>query len=493
MAKKKATLVINPHAGQNVAHLSDILAIMAAGGWKTHITLKEYGGHSIQLARAACKRGDDLVIAYGGDGTLNQVVNGIMNSGEEQCRLAVIPGGTANLWAREMGIPIEPVRSALSLLCSEERAVDVGYIDVAAVTFADGSAIEFDTEHNGKSKGRKRGRKTKNHFLLMAGLGADAAVMGSVSKTLKYRVGPLAVGLSMMKELPTYPTFPVEVKALRHGEESLLWQGEAVQLVIGNTRRYAIVAEMTPEASIDDGRLDLCIITAGDPLSTAQQLAALVLRRKPDTTVSSYFQEAHFFITIPASVQVQLDGSAVKLKDYLDKNVYEQVLGRAGTEQVMITYRIDVEPHALRVLVPSDCSSELFEQPEAEQSVTEGKELSVHEKDKRSEESQRMRDSESGAVPGSLVRGRRVTMIGKAVQVEIKKQPAYVLAGTTPKLSTSEQRVVAVVINKKTVLHDQQGNTLPFDDVASVKEGAVITVEGKKNKRGVIRATTMVI
>ena len=486
MAKKKATLVINPHAGQNVARLSDILAIMAAGGWKTHIALKEYGRHSIELARSAGRRGDDLVIAYGGDGTLNQVVNGIMNSGEEQCRLAVIPGGTANLWAREMGIPTEPVKAALSLLCSEERKVDAGFIDVAAVTFADGSSIEVKPE-------RKRGRRTKNHFLLMAGLGADAAVMGSVSKTLKYRVGPLAVGLSMMKELPTYPTFPVKVEAVRRGEECLLWQGEAVQLVIGNTRRYAIVAEMTPEASIDDGRLDLCIITAGDPLSTAQQLAALVLRRKPDTTVSSYFQEAHFLITIPASVQVQLDGSAVKLKDYLNKDVYKQVLEHANAEQVMITYRIDVEPHALRVLVPSDCSSELFERPEAEQSVTEGKELSVHEKDRQSEESQRIRDSESGAVPGSLVRGRQVTMIGKAVQVEIKKQPAYVLAGTTPKLSTGEQRMVVVVINKKTVLHDQEGNALPFDDVASVKEGAVITVEGKKNRRGVIRATTMVI
>ncbi len=325
----------------------------------------------------------------------------------------------------------------------------------------------------------------------MAGLGADAAIIGGVSKTLKYRVGPLAVGLSMMKELPVQPSFPVEVRAIEHGKDKLLWQGEALQMVIGNTRRYAIVTEMTPEASIDDGLLDLCIITAGNPLSTAQQVAALVLRHKPDTTVSSYFQQAHFRITIPSSVQMELDGSAVKLKDYLDKEVYEQVLEQTSEKQVMVTYRIDVVPHALHMLVPSTCDSQLFSEIQAEQAVAEETEESAREKKQVAEESRQVRNSESGAIPGSLIKGRQVTVIGSALQTD--KKQTCVIAGTTPKLATGDLKVVAIVVNKDTVLHNQEGNTLHFEDLSNIKEGAVITVEGKKSKRGVVHATAMLV
>src|SRR5205823_8313504 len=134
----------------------------------------------------------------------------------------------------------------------------------------------------------------------------DAAVMENVSKPLKYRIGPLAVGLSMAKELPTHHPFPVEIQGTHGGEP--LWKGEALQVVIGNTRRYGDIAEMTPNAYIDDGVLDICVITSGDPLSTVQQITALLFRRKPDNTVSEYFRGAHFTISVPASINMQLDG-----------------------------------------------------------------------------------------------------------------------------------------------------------------------------------------
>jgi diacylglycerol kinase family enzyme len=97
MRCKKASLVVNPRTGQNVAKLPDVLAVLSAAGWKTGIALKEYGGHSMQLANEATGGGSDLVIAYGGDGTLNQVINGVMNSKGSHRIVGVIPGGTANL------------------------------------------------------------------------------------------------------------------------------------------------------------------------------------------------------------------------------------------------------------------------------------------------------------------------------------------------------------------------------------------------------------
>ena len=109
MKCKRACLVINPRAGQNIAKLADVIAVLAAAGWKTDIAIKEYGGHSMELATKAAEEDYDLVIGYGGDGTLNNVVNGVMNVKGQQSIVGVIPGCTANVWAGEVGIPVGPV------------------------------------------------------------------------------------------------------------------------------------------------------------------------------------------------------------------------------------------------------------------------------------------------------------------------------------------------------------------------------------------------
>jgi hypothetical protein len=75
---KKAYLIINPRAGHNFTRISEVLAILSAAGWKTHIAVKQFAGHAIELATRAAEQDYDLVIAYGGDGTINHVVNGLM-------------------------------------------------------------------------------------------------------------------------------------------------------------------------------------------------------------------------------------------------------------------------------------------------------------------------------------------------------------------------------------------------------------------------------
>src|SRR5947209_1623765 len=144
MRGKRASLVINPRTGQNVAKLADVLAVFAAAGWKTDIALKEYGGHTMELAKEAAEASSDLVVAYGGDGTLNQVVNGVMNAKGQHSVVGVIPGGTANVWAGEVGIPIDPVKAALSLVNSEPRKVDIGHVEVEALAFPEDTSSDED-------------------------------------------------------------------------------------------------------------------------------------------------------------------------------------------------------------------------------------------------------------------------------------------------------------------------------------------------------------
>ena len=235
MKCKNAFLVISPRAGEYLAKLSDVLAIFAAAGWSTELALKEYGGQTMDLAAKAAEAGSDLVIAYGGDGTLNQVVNGVMHAKGQHSIVGLIPGGTANVWAGEISLLDDPVNAALTLVGSDARKVDLGHVEVEGIAFPD-SPQDNHQQHGKQSrkKNAKAASKAKHHFLLMAGLGIDAAVMGHVSKPLKYQVGALAVGITAAKELPRQHRFPVEIRA---GNADLLWKGEALQVLIRNTPR----------------------------------------------------------------------------------------------------------------------------------------------------------------------------------------------------------------------------------------------------------------
>ena len=138
MKCKTAYLIINPGLGENVAKLTDMIAVFSAAGWKTDTALKEFGGHTTQLAKKAAEAGYDLVIGYGGDGTLNQVVNGVMAAKRRRTIVGVIPGGTANVWAHEIGMSEDPVKASLLLINSEGRKVDVGHVEVDVLPVASG-------------------------------------------------------------------------------------------------------------------------------------------------------------------------------------------------------------------------------------------------------------------------------------------------------------------------------------------------------------------
>ncbi len=524
---KKARLIVNPRAGENLTKLTDIIAVLAAAGWKTDVELKEYGGQVLELAMEAAEDGYDLVIAYGGDGTVNQVVNGVMNAKGQHSIVGVIPGGTANVWADEIGIPNDPVKAALTLVNSEVRKVDIGHVAVESLTFSD--EAQNDANHAGsqtngqgkKSRKAKATSKARHHFLLMAGLGIDAAVMQHVSKPMKYQIGPLAVGFSAAKELPKQHPFPVEIRAANNkGNGDLVWQGEAIQVIIGNTRKYADVVEMTPNAYIDDGILDVCVITAGDTLSTLQQITSLLLHRKPGNLTAEYFHGAHLSISVPASIDLQLDGSAVKLKDYLSKSDRKALKKAGDAERVMVNYRFDAMPQALHIAIPSTYNNSLFEhtdgkgvshpelsqQAHEEQASGDTHDQSSTEQSQDEEQHSQVAEnaSENNGKPDEeeqkelakrvsklMEQGRKVTVVGASPNPD--KKETYIIAGGAHKQSTGATRPVAVRVNGNTSVLRQTGETVSPAVVQELQEGSEIVVEGKKSKRGVIPAKRVVV
>ncbi len=496
MYHPRVCLVINPRDGQNLSKLTGILAVFAAAGWKTDIVLKEYGGHTMELATNAATKGYDQVIAYGGDGTLSQVVNGLMNGKKHKSIVGTLPGGTVNQWAAEVGIPQDPVKAALALVSSDVRKVDVARVDVTSLTplpsmqkEQQNSAIDIHE----KKVNAKTPSGVRQYFLLMSGLGIDAAIMGRVNKNLKHHIGVAAVGITATEQLPEQRAFPVEVRVTnKENDKEQVWKGEALQVVIGNTRRYANTVEMTVDASIDDGKLDACVIMAGDPLSTVQQIASLLFRRKPDSSTAEFFRGAQLLISVPASIALELDGSTVKLKDFLCKSDRKALQHAGDMKEVMVTYRFSALSHALQAAIPRNYAGPLFEK-----SDNDGASQSAQE-DTKNASSQQLPASSTSEQWGSneqrnalVEHGRKVAVVGVAIHTD--KKQTFIIAGTTSKKSTGETIPVAICVDDNTALLKQAGELAAAGDVEHLQENAVIVVEGKKSKRGVIHATHMVI
>jgi YegS/Rv2252/BmrU family lipid kinase len=310
----RACLIINPKSGRGGVDLSEALTVLQAHGWEVAVRRKLHGGHATELAQEAVRAGYNVVVDCGGDGTLNEIVEGVVGT---DAAIGTLPGGTANLWAHETGISRNLGVAALQLVSAERRRVDVGQVTV-----------------NGKHK---------QHFVLMAGLGIDGAILTHLSKTLKNRIGKLAYAPALVRAMPELHAVPVRLEM-----DGLHWQGQVSQVIVGNTRRYASFTRITPDAYADDGLLDICLISARGPLSAARQLTTLALRQRPSPASAQTYRAANITLTAPVVLPLQVDGGSVDL-DEQDDLTAEGVI-----------YRFTLLAQSASVLIPRTYDGELF-------------------------------------------------------------------------------------------------------------------------------------
>ena len=445
--------------------------MLSAAGWKTDTAIKEFGGQTRRLAKKAADAGYDLLIGFGGDGTLNQLVNGVMAAKRDGCTVGVLPGGTANVWAHEIGIPEDPIKASLRLVNSEGRKVDVGHV---AVDF-----LPFAPARNDQHVEKGQAPQGRHHFLLMAGLGMDAAIMRRVPTSLKERIGKAAVALATLRTLPSQHAFPVEIWSPdATGNETLRWRGEAFQVIVGNTRRYGNFAEVTPKAIIDDGALDVCVITAGGILSTIDQILSILLQHNPRDARIKRFRDSHFCIRAPASIDLQLDGSRMKTRD-----------STKGSEAVMATYRFDAIPRALCMAIPCTYTGSLFEHGSAKSLADKREERQTAAVEAPTAKD--LQDAEAKEHHALLAHGRKVTVVGVAPNPE--REATYIVAGDSAEKKASATKPIAVRIDHKTTLVGPRGEPLPTTFASKLTESTVIVVEGKQNKRGVVKAKRVAV
>ena len=184
------------------------------------------------MAITAVKAGVDLVVAAGGDGTVRAVAAGLRGSGVP---LGLVPTGTGNLFARNLGIPVNDQADAVVLaFAGMDRAVDV---IVADITRADGG--------------------TESHAsLVMAGIGIDAAMISNTNPELKKRVGWLAYVDAGLRAIPVSKPFRV----VHRTDAGRLHRSRVSSILVANLGVLPGNIELVPDAELDDGKLDVVVL-----------------------------------------------------------------------------------------------------------------------------------------------------------------------------------------------------------------------------------------
>jgi YegS/Rv2252/BmrU family lipid kinase len=313
----RVLLVDNPRSWRGRYPVARVRPILEAAGWRIDVAHRSLGTTMRQLISRVGADGLEIVVAAGGDGTLRDVATALAS---DPLELGILPGGTANVFAHELGIPIEPESAATALLEARPRDIDVGRL-----ILPDGHATRF---------------------LISAGFGLDGAIMAATDNRLKRRVGPLAILLAGLATVPRREAFEVEVRV----DGQTCWHGRAIQVLAGNTRRYANLVEPTPEARLDDGLLDLLVIPEMALSRLAAFAAYFVREGRPDPGASVTIRAPRIELRFDRQVDIQLDGSPLGRR-------LQARLGIIGA----VDFHLEAEAAAIRLRVPRDYAGPLLD------------------------------------------------------------------------------------------------------------------------------------
>ena len=244
-----ALLIHNPSAGNGggarLRELDGARRILASAGIHTDLAVTRRPGDAMEIARRAGADGRQLVIACGGDGTLNEVVNGLAaQHNGHRVPLAVLPGGTANVLAKELGLPWDIPRAAHCLVRGQLRKIALGLA----------TPIERP--------------EMKRYFISVAGAGPDGVMVYSLDVHLKARLGILAYWWEGVRQIFRYdfPRFRVVTPDK---------QLEATLIIVGRTKHYGGPFRITTQADLLEDSFELAALTTQSGLRYLSYLPML--------------------------------------------------------------------------------------------------------------------------------------------------------------------------------------------------------------------------
>ena len=273
----RTCVIFNPAArGEKARHFRRHLEAL---GNQATLKLTAAAGDARRLAEEAVNEGFDIVVAAGGDGTLNEVLNGLGDAPEgfERARLGLLPLGTVNVFARELGLPVRLEAAWEAIQQGKETRIDLPCVDHEA-----------------------DGLRQRRYFAQLAGAGLDARAIELVHWPLKKRIGPLAYVVAGLKALMGAQS---KITVTGGGRSET---GELV--LIGNGRLYGGQYRIFPGADLRDGRLDVCVFPRVNWLTLARCGPALLLQGRPPASLVRAFQAESLTLNSPVPTPLEADG-----------------------------------------------------------------------------------------------------------------------------------------------------------------------------------------
>ena len=239
---KKAMIICNPSSGKEEAekNVDSVKEILSKKEFTVDLRMTEKERDAENFAKLACREQFDVVVSMGGDGTLNETINGLAEQ-EHRPALGIIPLGTVNDFARALHIPLEPDQAIELLSEGYSRPVDIGKINTT-------------------------------YFMNIVAVGEIAEASFSVSAKQKTLLGPLAYFIEGIKTLTSNRSFPIK---LQHDNGT--WDGEALLILATLTNSVGGFDKAAPDAKVDDGHLK-CIIIKDASIFQMMKLTASLLK-----------------------------------------------------------------------------------------------------------------------------------------------------------------------------------------------------------------------
>ena len=273
----RTCIIFNPTAkGNKARHFRHHLDEFAAD-----CTLKMTAamGDARKLAAAAVEEGFEIIVAAGGDGTLNEVLNGIVDApkGFERARLGVLPLGTVNVFAREVQIPLKLERAWKTIRAGRETLIDLGVVDY-----------------------QENGAPARRCFAQLAGAGLDARAIELVDWRLKKKIGPLAYVIAGLR-------------ALMEGQKKILvkngqTEGAGELVLIGNGSLYGGEFRIFPPADMRDGLLDACVFSRVNWLTLFRVGPRLLIKGTLPRAATANHRCDSLTLTSDSRVPFEVDG-----------------------------------------------------------------------------------------------------------------------------------------------------------------------------------------
>jgi YegS/Rv2252/BmrU family lipid kinase len=309
---QRVTLIYNPESGQHSAGrkaaIQDALAVLTEAGIAAEALVTEGAGSATTLTKKAITEGCDTILACGGDGTVHEVLQAMVGT---DVALGVIPLGTANALAANLGLTASPAKVVRKLLDAVPERVSLGRI--------------YYRDKAGKDHAR--------YFTVAAGVGADALLMSRLDSRLKRRLGYILYLIEAFRIWAThsFPLFEAVLPTSDGGERVV----EVSQLLVVRVRSFGgVLRYLAPGASLHNGKLSLLAFKTQSRFRYMLFLLAVIVG------VHTFAREVELVETSSVECRPR-NGSGEELFVEADG----EVLG-------LLPVRIEAVPHALNLLIP---------------------------------------------------------------------------------------------------------------------------------------------